>query len=92
MATISTQLRNLKELTKDQLTEAFFSIPPRSIPTDPEKAPKEGVEKMDINAVLSLGVAGEEDSYVSCFLPLPLSQTWRSRNEKGPERLTRERN
>jgi TBC1 domain family member 8/9 len=64
MATISTQLRNFKEPTKDQLTEIFFSLP--SQPSyGPELAPAEDVEKMDLNAVLSLGVEGEEDSYVS---------------------------
>jgi hypothetical protein len=61
MATISTQLRNFKEPSKDQLTEIFFSIPSR--PSHVMSV--EGVERMEINAVLSLGVAGEEDSYVS---------------------------
>lgn len=72
MSTISTQLRNFKEPTKDQLTEIFFSIPPAELSaarnggTPPEKLPnEEETEKMEINAVLSLGVQGEEDSYVS---------------------------
>lgn len=71
MSTISTQLRHFKEPTKDQLTEIFFSIPPaeyaKADPGTPvEKLPnEEPLEKMEINAVLSLGVQGEEDSYVS---------------------------
>lgn len=78
MSTISTQLRHFKEPTKDQLTEIFFSIPPQEPPADGsggatpvEKLPnEEPLEKMEINAVLSLGVQGEEDSYVSnrCFM------------------------
>ena len=72
MSTISTQLRHFKEPTKDQLTEIFFSIPPAepsyasNVGTPVEKLPNEdGLEKMEINAVLSLGMQGEEDSYVS---------------------------
>ncbi|KAG7093407.1 hypothetical protein E1B28_007089 [Marasmius oreades] len=64
---ISTALRNFKEPTKEHLTQNFFSLP--STPTIPP-SPKGksasgdgGIEKMDINAVLSLGVQGEEDSY-----------------------------
>ncbi|KAK0207665.1 rab-GTPase-TBC domain-containing protein [Armillaria fumosa] len=65
MSTISTALRNFKEPTKEQLTEIFFSLPATPVlnGSPPEKAPEEVVEKMDINAVLSLGVQGEEDSY-----------------------------
>ncbi|KAE9405257.1 TBC-domain-containing protein [Gymnopus androsaceus JB14] len=54
MSTISTALRNFKEPTKEQVTQNFFSLPPEA---------DEAVEKMDINAVLSLGAEGEEDSY-----------------------------
>ncbi|KAK7033909.1 hypothetical protein VNI00_012533 [Paramarasmius palmivorus] len=63
MSTISTALRNFKEPTKEQLTQNFFSLPstPSSSPQDVISG--EEVEKMDINAVLSLGVQGEEDSY-----------------------------
>ncbi|KAI3598517.1 gtpase activating protein [Moniliophthora roreri] len=63
MSTISTALRNFKEPTKEQLTQNFFSLPstPSSNPQDVVSG--EEVEKMDINAVLSLGVQGEEDSY-----------------------------
>ncbi|KAL1684148.1 rab-GTPase-TBC domain-containing protein [Schizophyllum commune] len=67
MAIISTALRTFKEPTKDELTEMFFSIPPRkdALASMSEKArqEEEDVEKMDINAVLSLGTPGEEDSY-----------------------------
>ncbi|KAF7317640.1 hypothetical protein MKEN_00851500 [Mycena kentingensis (nom. inval.)] len=78
MSTISTALRNFKEPTKEQLTHIFFSIPPSPTPP-PNSAASDGgwkpqsqspdpnavpdVEKMDINAVLSLGVQGEEDAY-----------------------------
>ncbi|KAJ6485541.1 hypothetical protein C8R45DRAFT_1053655 [Mycena sanguinolenta] len=63
MSTISTALRNFKEPTKEQQTQIFFSVPltPRSNGT--EKSPAEEIENMDINAVLSLGVQGEEDAY-----------------------------
>ncbi|KAF7289041.1 hypothetical protein HMN09_01352300 [Mycena chlorophos] len=77
MSTISTALRNFKEPTKEELTQIFFSIPPNSnatlinTPSSNEKGAKgmsppdadQEVEKMDINAVLSLGVQGEEDAY-----------------------------
>lgn len=74
MSTISTQLRHFKEPTKDELTEIFFSVPPAVLSnasksgsaTPSETLPgEEPLEKMEINAVLSLGVQGEEDSYVS---------------------------
>lgn len=73
---ISTQLRYFKEPTKDQLTEIFFSIPPRNksdvkLPPTPA-SPKaslaltsdERAEDMEINAVLSLSTQGDEESYV----------------------------
>ena len=74
MSTISTQLRNFKEPTKEQLTEIFFSLPPAELSstsnggTPIEKLSNEEPDKMEINAVLSLGVQGEEDSYVSILL------------------------
>lgn len=66
MSTISTALRNFKEPTKEQITQNFFSLPsvPAEVGKDARQA-DEAVEKMDINAVLSLGAEGEEDSYVS---------------------------
>ncbi|THH12851.1 hypothetical protein EW146_g7305, partial [Bondarzewia mesenterica] len=63
MATISTQLRNFKELDKDQQTQLFFSIPHDHIKSPGDQGFDEGHESMEINAVLSLGVHGEEDSY-----------------------------
>ncbi|TFY76730.1 hypothetical protein EWM64_g7281 [Hericium alpestre] len=64
MATISTQLRNFKEPSKEQQTELFFSIP-RNERTKSEKGEfADGQENMEINAVLSLGVQGVEDSYI----------------------------
>lgn len=65
MSTISTALRNFKEPTKEQLTQIFFSLPSVGSLDGTEKTPAQEVEKMDINAVLSLGVQGEEDAYVS---------------------------
>ena len=72
MATISAQLRNFKEPDKDEQTAVFFAIPSDPAPAlaasgskEKAAAPVEGLEKMDINAVLSLGVQGEEDAYVS---------------------------
>ncbi|KAJ3893867.1 rab-GTPase-TBC domain-containing protein [Lentinula edodes] len=64
MSTISTALRDFKEPTKEQITQNFFSLAsiPAAIGKDAREADDE-VEKMDINAVLSLGVEGEEDSY-----------------------------
>lgn len=64
MSTISTALRNFKEPTKEQLTQIFFSLPPVGSLDGTEKTASQEVERIDINAVLSLG-EGEEDSYVS---------------------------
>lgn len=72
MSTISTQLRNFKEPTRDQLLHIFFSIPEVLVAppaNNGEKSNSGEVEKMEINAVLSLGEEGVEDSYVS-FLSL----------------------
>ncbi|CDO76295.1 hypothetical protein BN946_scf184917.g11 [Trametes cinnabarina] len=79
MSTISTHLRNFKEPTKEQLTQLFFALPPsvngvssasgsgHNNTGNSEKsavgAAEAELEKMEINAVLSLGVQGEEDSY-----------------------------
>ena len=68
MSTISTQLRNFKEPSKEQLLHLFFSIPePPDISSskDDDKQGTPEAEKMDINAVLSLGEQGVEDAYVS---------------------------
>lgn len=71
MSTISTQLRNFKEPTKDQLTHVFFSIPemPPVPLKDTEKQGTGDIEKMEINAILSLGAQEVEDSYVSSMSP-----------------------
>jgi hypothetical protein len=63
MATISTSLRNFKEPTKEELTYIFFSIPPSENGNLGGENGGQDVDKMDINAVLSLGEV--EDSYVS---------------------------
>jgi len=63
MSTISTALRNFKEPTKEQLTQIFFSLPSVGSVDGTEKTAAQHVEKMDINAVLSLGVQGVEESY-----------------------------
>ena len=62
MSTISTALRNFKEPTKEQLTHIFFSLSPSDVA---DKKSEQNVDKMEINAVLSFGVQGVEDSYVS---------------------------
>ena len=61
MSTISTALRHFKEPTKNQLTEIFFSLPP--LGSSESQSAAEDVDKMDINAVLSIA-DGIEDSYV----------------------------
>lgn len=58
MSTISTALRNFKEPTKEQLTQIFFSLPSVGSLDGTAKTSAQEVEKMDINAVLSLGVQG----------------------------------
>ncbi|KAG6906926.1 hypothetical protein DXG01_011352 [Tephrocybe rancida] len=63
MSTISTALRHFKEPTKEQLTQIFFSLPSSGSLDGTEKTEDQHVEKMEINAVLSLGVQGVEDSY-----------------------------
>lgn len=77
MSTISTQLRSFKDPTKEQLTEIFFSIPPfNPAPgTTGNDAGRKGsdrgaqageeLERMEINATLSLGPEAQEESYVS---------------------------
>jgi hypothetical protein len=63
MSTISTALRHFKEPTKKQLTEIFFSLPPLGAEPGDSQSSAEDVDKMDINAVLSIA-DGDEDSYV----------------------------
>ncbi|KAL4062363.1 rab-GTPase-TBC domain-containing protein [Scleroderma citrinum] len=76
MSTISTQVRNFKEPTKDQLLYAFFSIhdvPPSSpCAQNGEKSSSSGdLDKMEINAVLTLGKQGVEDAYAGKLHLIP---------------------
>jgi TBC1 domain family member 8/9 len=68
MSTISTQLRNFKDPTKDELTEIFFSIPPSNVEPDGPRREKAGAndepQRMEINATLSIGPETDEESYV----------------------------
>ncbi|KAI0796190.1 TBC-domain-containing protein [Abortiporus biennis] len=69
MSTISTHLRNFKEPTKEQLTQLFFSLPiePQTseIQNDGKeketKGSNEELERMEISAMLTLGVQGVEE-------------------------------
>lgn len=65
MAAIAAQLRNFKEPSKDQQTQLFFSLP--YVNETSSNDGRDDLESMEINAVLSLGIAGEEDSYVGWF-------------------------
>ena len=56
---ISTQLRSHKEPTKDDMNRLFFSLPPAGA----SGALEEGLERMDVSAVLTLH--GQDDSFVS---------------------------
>ncbi|KAI0343351.1 TBC-domain-containing protein [Trametopsis cervina] len=61
MSTISTHLRNFKEPTKEELNLLFFSLP---IDAETHGGQKGGeLEKMEISAVLTLGVQNIEDAY-----------------------------
>ncbi|KZT21183.1 TBC-domain-containing protein [Neolentinus lepideus HHB14362 ss-1] len=79
MSTISTQLRTFKEPTKEQLTQLFFSIPP-SITARSEK---DGLERMEINAVLSLSAEAEEDSYAGKLYLIPPFLSFASLDRKS---------
>ena len=65
MSTISTHLRNFKEPTRELLNLLFFSLPIDAETHGGEKATNGELEKMEISAVLTLGVQGVEDAYVS---------------------------
>jgi hypothetical protein len=56
---ISTQLRTHRDPTKDDINRLFFSLPPAGACGPLE----EGLEKVDISAVITLH--GQEDSFVS---------------------------
>lgn len=76
MAMISTQLRNFREPTKDQLTQLFFSLPLDAQVGVGEKVNEQ--ERMDISAVLTLGQDAEEDPYVSVNRSMLCCQSQRS--------------
>lgn len=63
MATISTQLRNFKEPTREQLNLLFFALPPEVEHYGREAGAGE-LEKIEVGAILSLGVQGVEEAYV----------------------------
>ena len=69
MAAIASQLRNYKEPGKEQLTHLFFALP--GADGTPPDEPYANLESLDINAVLSLGAPGQEDSYVSTISDPP---------------------
>ncbi|KAF4611272.1 hypothetical protein D9613_006620 [Agrocybe pediades] len=78
MSTISTALRHFKEPTKEQLTQIFFSLPPlESLKT----GEKDAQDRMDINAVLSLGEA--EDSYAGKLHIIPPYLAFSSLDKKS---------
>ena len=66
MSTISAQLRNFKEPDRDEQSLLFFAIPPSHINDHgvSQNNTGDGLQKMEINAVLSLAAEGAEDSYV----------------------------
>jgi hypothetical protein len=78
MSTISTQLRNFKDPTKDEIVDLFFCIPSTTLnsldgspaPAAPAKDPAgaDDVERMEINATLTAGPETEEESYVRSLL------------------------
>lgn len=75
MAAIASQLRNYKEPGKEQLTHLFFALPGADGKSLDET--HANLESLDINAVLSLGAPGQEDSYVSVASVLLFSQSSR---------------
>ncbi|KAI5121866.1 hypothetical protein M0805_001074 [Coniferiporia weirii] len=95
MATISTQLRKFKEPTRNDLTRFFFALPPDTA-TDVNAQTAQEVGKgpsmdggadacgeMEINAVLSLGQEGVEDSYAGRLYLLPPFLTFASLDRKS---------
>ncbi|KAI0064014.1 TBC-domain-containing protein [Artomyces pyxidatus] len=73
MATISTQLRNFKEPDKDEQALLFFSIPSSGSSGKGQegKPTSDSHEKMEINAVLSLGGQSQEDPYAGRLHLIP---------------------
>jgi TBC1 domain family member 8/9 len=68
MSTISTQLRNFKEPTREQLNLLFFSLPldVESRSNASEKGSSNDLEKIEVGVIMSLGLEGVEESYVCC--------------------------
>jgi TBC1 domain family member 8/9 len=66
MSTISAQLRNFRELDRDEQSLVFFAIPPSHVKVLGmiQNNPEDGHHKMEINAVLSLASDGPEEPYV----------------------------
>ncbi|KAI6101134.1 rab-GTPase-TBC domain-containing protein [Pisolithus sp. B1] len=93
MSTISTQVRNFKEPTKDQLLYAFFSIPDVSSSSSQEGHRKDGsnekssppvdFDKMEISAVLTLGEQGVEDAYAGKLHLIPPYLSFTSLDRKS---------
>ncbi|KAI6009228.1 rab-GTPase-TBC domain-containing protein [Pisolithus marmoratus] len=93
MSTISTQVRNFKEPTKDQLLYAFFSIPDDSSSLSSSqvgrtKSEKSGPSvdldsKMEISAVLTLGEQGVEDAYAGKLYLIPPYLSFTSLDRKS---------
>ncbi|KAH8116325.1 TBC-domain-containing protein [Phellopilus nigrolimitatus] len=96
MATISTQLRSFKEPTRPELTRLFFALPPdeelnpgqdaggfKSAGEKGERSDDGTRGAMEINAVLSLGQEGLEDSYAGRLYLLPPFLTFASLDRKS---------
>ena len=72
MSTISPHLRNFKEPTREQLNLLFFALPPEVEHYGRENGAGE-LEKIEVGAILSLGVQGVEEAYVRVHIsPLTL--------------------
>ncbi|KAI0091573.1 TBC-domain-containing protein [Irpex rosettiformis] len=71
MSTISTHLRNFKEPTREQLNLLFFSLPIDAETHGGEKAASGELERMEISAVLTLGVQNIEDAYPGKLYLIP---------------------
>lgn len=60
MSTISAQLRNFKEPTREQLNQLYFSLPIDVETHGGEKGAAGELEKMEVPSVLTLGMQGSE--------------------------------
>ncbi|KIP03429.1 hypothetical protein PHLGIDRAFT_130142 [Phlebiopsis gigantea 11061_1 CR5-6] len=82
MATISTQLRNFKEPTREQLNLLFFALPPEVEHYGRENGAGE-LEKIEVGAILSLGVQGVEEAYTGRLHLIPPYLTFASLDRKS---------